>query len=133
MGKPRILLIEDDDMQRLLYQEELTFKGYEVTAVHSAQEGLRALQEHGADVVVLDIAMPGTDGIEALGKLLDCDNQLPVILNTAYSSYKDDFMTWAAEAYIIKSSDLSELFEAIETVLEKRKSGAPSEAKETER
>lgn len=120
-------------MQRLLYQEELTFKGYEVTAVHSAQEGLRALQEHGADVVVLDIAMPGTDGIEALGKLLDCDNQLPVILNTAYSSYKDDFMTWAAEAYIIKSSDLSELFEAIETVLEKRKSGAPSEAKETER
>jgi CheY-like chemotaxis protein len=120
MGKPKILVIEDDDNQRLLYQDDLTWMGYDVTAVRCGQDALQALQEHGADVVLLDIAMPGMDGIETLGKILDHDNQLPVILNTAYSSYKDDFMTWAAEAYVIKSHDLSELHQAIATVLEKR-------------
>ena len=132
MGKPTILVIEDDDNQRLLYQEDLTWMGYEVIAVRSATEGLRALQERGADVVLLDIAMPGMDGIEALGKILDHDNQIPVILNTAYSSYKDDFMTWAAEAYVIKSHDLSELHQAIASVLEKRGLEVPPAPAEAE-
>ena len=120
MGQPTILVIEDDDSQRLLYEEDLTWMGYRVVAVKNGADGLQALQDHSVDVVLLDIAMPGMDGIEALGKILDHDNQLPVILNTAYSSYKDDFMTWAAEAYVIKSHDLSELHQAIAAVLEKR-------------
>jgi len=120
MGKPKILVIEDDEHQRLLYQEDLTWMGYEVVAVRSGPDALQALEANGVDVVLLDIAMPGMDGIEALGKILDYDNQMPVILNTAYSSYKDDFMTWAAEAYIIKSHDLSELHQAIASVLAKR-------------
>jgi CheY-like chemotaxis protein len=130
MGKPTILVIEDDDNQRLLYREDLTWMGYEVITVGSGQEGLQALQEHTVDVVLLDIAMPGMDGVEALGKILDHDNQLPVILNTAYSGYKDDFMTWAAEAYVIKSHDLSELHQAIASVLEKRGIQVPPEPTE---
>jgi CheY-like chemotaxis protein len=125
MGKPTILIIEDDENQRLLYSEDLAWVGYDVVAVSSAQEGLRALEEQAVDVVLLDIAMPGMDGIEALGKILDHNNQLPVILNTAYSSYKDDFMTWAAEAYVIKSHDLDELHQAIAEVLAKRGIEAP--------
>lgn len=120
MEKPTILVIEDDEHQRLLYQDELTWRGYNVIVASSGAEGLRALQEHKVDVVLLDIAMPGMDGIETLGKILDYDNQMPVILNTAYSSYKDDFMTWAAEAYVIKSHDLSNLFGAVAQALEKR-------------
>lgn len=127
MGKPTVLVIEDDDNQRLLYEDDLTWVGYQVVAVKNAHDGLEALQANPVDVVLLDIAMPGMDGIEALGKILDHDNQLPVILNTAYSSYKDDFMTWAAEAYVIKSHDLSELHQAIASVLEKRGIQAPQE------
>jgi len=67
---------------------------------------------------VLDIAMPGMNGVETMAKMLDMDRQLPIILHTAYPSYKDDFMTWAAEAYVIKSSDLSELKEQIAKALE---------------
>jgi DNA-binding response OmpR family regulator len=93
--------------------------------VKNGNDGLQALRDNHVDVVLLDIAMPGMDGIEALGKILDHDNQLPVILNTAYSSYKDDFMTWAAEAYVIKSHDLSELHGAIAAVLEKRGVAVP--------
>lgn len=130
MGKPTVLVIEDDDNQRLLYEDDLKWMGYEVITAKSGQEGLQALSDHKVDVVLLDIAMPGMDGIEALGKILDHDNQMPVILNTAYSSYKDDFMTWAAEAYVIKSHDLGELHQAIATVLEKRGIKAPQEPTE---
>ncbi|MBU0608767.1 MAG: response regulator [Armatimonadetes bacterium] len=125
MGQPTILVIEDDDHQRLLYEEDLKWMGYNVVAVKNGHDGLQALQNETVHVVLLDIAMPGMDGIEALGKILDHDNQLPVILNTAYSSYKDDFMTWAAEAYVIKSHDLSELHQAIAAVLEKRGIAVP--------
>ncbi|MCE5239633.1 response regulator [bacterium] len=133
MGKPTLLVIEDDDNQRLLYEDDLSWMGYNVVAAKSGQEGLDLLQKHEVDAVLLDIAMPGMDGIEALGKILDYDNQLPVILNTAYSSYKDDFMTWAAEAYVIKSHDLAELHETIAGVLAKRGIEAPAPPPEMER
>lgn len=132
MAKLKVLVIEDDDNQRELYKQDLAWVGYDVVAVKSGQDGLQALHDQKIDVVLLDIAMPGMDGIETLGKILDYDNQMPVILNTAYSSYKDDFMTWAAEAYVIKSHDTTELHKAIATVLEKRGLQAPTEPTETE-
>ncbi|MFO7946557.1 MAG: response regulator [Armatimonadota bacterium] len=116
---PTVLVVEDDPNQRLLYQEELTEQGYEVLEAASGQEALEILGSNDVDCVVLDIAMPGMDGVETLGKMLDIDNTLPVILNTAYSSYKDDFMTWAAEAYVVKSADLSELKKRVAEAVEK--------------
>ena len=130
MGEPTVLVVEDDDNQRLLYHEELTWAGYRVVTAKTGQDGLQALQEQQVDLVLLDIAMPGMDGIETLGKILDYDNQMPVILNTAYSSYKDDFMTWAAEAYVIKSHDLMELRRTIAEVLRKRGLEPPPEPAE---
>lgn len=130
MAKPTVLVIEDDDNQRLLYEDDLKWVGYEVIAEKSGHDGLQALKDNKVDVVLLDIAMPGMDGIETLGKILDYDNQMPVILNTAYSSYKDDFMTWAAEAYVIKSHDTAELHKAIAEVLGKRGIEAPKEPEE---
>lgn len=131
MSKPTVLVIEDDDNQRLLYQDDLSWVGYNVIAVKTGLEGLQALKDNPVDVVLLDIAMPGMDGIEALGKILDINNQMPVILNTAYSSYKDDFMTWAAEDYVIKSHDTTELHRAIAAALEKRGLKPPTEPTET--
>jgi DNA-binding response OmpR family regulator len=69
------------------------------------------------DLVVLDIRMAGMDGIEALQRILDMDNTIPVILNTAYSSYKENFLTWSADAYITKSSDVSELLAKVKELL----------------
>ena len=113
-----ILLVEDDGNQRLLYEQELGEEGYTVRSAASGPEAL-AMLEGGErpDVVVLDISMPGMDGIEALGKILGADNSIPVILNTAYATYKDNFMTWAADAYIVKSSDLTELKAKIREIL----------------
>ncbi len=117
---PTILIVEDDEHQQLLYQEELKEEGYEVVVANSGEQALQLVKKVTPDLVVLDIAMPGMDGVEALGRLLAQDNQLPVILHTAYATYKDNFMTWSADAYVVKSSDLSELKAEIGRVLAKR-------------
>ncbi len=123
---PTVLVVDDDEHQRLLYQEELEFEGYEVILAASGQEAIDTIANQSVDCVVLDIAMPGMDGVETLGKILDINRQLPIILHTAYSSYKDDFMTWAAEAYVIKSSDLSSLKQYV------KKAVASSQSADTE-
>ncbi len=123
---PTILIVEDDEHQQLLYQEELKEEGYDVVVASSGEQALELVQQVAPDLVVLDIAMPGMDGVEALGRLLAQNNQLPVILHTAYATYKDNFMTWSADAYVVKSSDLSELKAEIGRVLAKRaKQDAP--------
>ena len=118
--KPVILVVDDDEHQLVAYQQELEDAGYEVLTAASGQEAIEVVRNQHVDLVLLDIAMPVMDGIETLARLLAIDRQLPVILNTAYSSYRDDFMTWAAEAYVTKSSDPTELHKAIREALEKR-------------
>ena len=59
------------------------------------------------------------DGLETLPRILGIKEGLPVIMNTAYSQYQDSFMSWAADAYIVKSSDLTELKEKIKELIQK--------------
>lgn len=113
MAKNRLLVVEDDLNQGLLYEEELEDDGYEVDVANSGAKALKMVKENTYDLVVLDIWMPGMDGLETLSRLLCIDNKIPVIINTAYSSYKDDFMSWVAEAYVVKSSNITELKEKI--------------------
>ena len=112
-----ILLVEDDKNQRLLYEQELRDDGYEVVTVSDGKEALESVQEQLPDIVIMDINMPKMDGIEAMGRILSKSRAVPVIINTAYSNYKDSFMSWAADAYVVKSSDLSELKDKIKEVL----------------
>lgn len=127
--KKRILLIEDDAALRMLYEDELGEEGYEVLSARDGKEGLRRYEQERPDLVVLDIVMPVMDGIETLNAILGKDRRVPVILNTAYAQYKENFMTWGAEAYVIKSSDLTELKEKIRDVLSQRKKGSSEEKK----
>ena len=115
-----ILLVEDDENQRLLYEQELMHEGYEVVTASNGKEALEKVQEKLPDIVIMDINMPKMDGIEAMGRILGKNKEIPVIINTAYSNYKDSFMSWAADAYIVKTSDLSELKEKIKEVLAKK-------------
>ena len=108
-----ILLVEDDKNQRLLYEQELSQEGYEVVTASNGKEALEKVQVQPPDIVIMDINMPKMDGIEAIGRILSRNKEIPVIINTAYSNYKDNYMSWAADAYIVKSSDLSELKDTI--------------------
>jgi len=117
----KILLVEDDENQAILYEEELKADGHEVTLARNGREAVEMASNARPDIVVMDISMPGMDGIEAMGRILSQHNKLPVILNTAYASYKDNFLSWSADAYVIKTSDLTELKETIRKLLEKSK------------
>ena len=115
----KTVLIADDELSiRTLYQRELKEEGYEVHFASSGHEAIQKARETTPDLVIMDIRMPGMDGIEAMGRILEENNELPIIINTAYSSYKDSFLSWSADAYITKSSDLTELKETIHAILD---------------
>ena len=113
----RILVVDDEKHICELYKIELEDEGYLVTIANSGSEALDVVDKNPPDLIVLDIQMPGMDGIETLEKLLGKDKGVPIILNTAYSHYKDDFQTWGADAYVVKSSDTSKLKAEIKRLL----------------
>ncbi len=116
----KILVVEDEEGLRLLYQEELEAEGYEVITARNGKEAIQELERDRPDLIILDIVMPVMDGMEALGKIVGKDRKIPIILNTSYSGYRDDFMSWVADAYVTKSSDLEELKAKVRELLEKR-------------
>ncbi len=118
--KKRILVVDDEENLRLLFREELSQEGYDIVLAANAQEALVVIEDQHPDLVTLDIKMPGKDGIELLRELRDRYRQLPVIMCTAYGDYKQDFQTWAADAYVVKSPDLGNLKTAIRDILSKQ-------------
>jgi len=114
-----ILLVEDDKNQRLLYEQELGLEGYEIVTAADGKEGLRKVEERQPNLIIMDINMPKMNGIDAMARVVSKHKNIPIIIYTAYSSYKDNFMSWLADAYIIKSSDLTELKNKIKELLTK--------------
>jgi two-component system, cell cycle response regulator DivK len=64
-----ILVVEDNDKSRKLVRDVLTFKGYEVVEAETGEEGVRLAQARPPSLVLMDIRLPGIDGIEALRRL----------------------------------------------------------------
>lgn len=122
-SKPKILIVEDDASQRLLYSEELGEEGYEPITAKNGKEAMQVLKKFKPDLIVLDIVMPVMDGMEALGRIIGKHKGIPIVLYSSYPHYKDDFMSWAADAYLTKSSNLTELKETIKNLLGKKKKG----------
>ncbi len=117
----RILVVEDEEGLRLLYKEELEAEGYEVLIARNGKEAIRQLEEGKPDLIILDIVMPVMDGMETLGRIVGKERKIPIILNTSYPGYRQDFMSWAADAYVTKSTDLGELKDKVRKLLEKGK------------
>ena len=69
------------------------------------------------DAVILDIRMPEMDGLEAMARILGENRRVPIILNTAYSCYQENFLAWAADGYLIKSADLQPLKSKLREIL----------------
>ncbi len=112
-----ILVTDDEQDIRSLYERELLAEGYRVLLAESGDEALKIIRSESVDLVVLDIRMAGKDGLETLRDILSEKRHAKVILNTAYDHFKDDFSSWAADAYVVKSSNLDELKKKIEALL----------------
>ncbi len=117
----KILIVDDEENIRFLYEQELIDEGYETLLARDGKECLEKVKQGSPDLIILDIRMPRMDGLEAIGKIIEIDKNIPIIINSAYSTYKDDFMSWAADAYVVKSYDLDSLKTAIKDVLQKKR------------
>jgi DNA-binding response OmpR family regulator len=116
----KILVIEDEKNLRLLYQQDLSRDGFDVVTAATASDGIAMFESERPDLVVMDIRLPGMDGLEAMSRLLNKHPKTPVVLNSAYSSYKDSFMSWPADAYVVKSADTDELRTRVRELLDSR-------------
>jgi len=113
----RILVVDDEEPVRLLCKAELEEEGFEVVSTSKARQALELVAREAVDLVVLDIQMPDMDGIEALQKIVGKKRDMPVIINSAYPNFKNNFMTWIADDYVVKSPDLQELKDKIKSTL----------------
>jgi DNA-binding NtrC family response regulator len=116
----RILVVDDESSIRLLYSHELADEGYEVTTAAGAEEAVEKLRKDDFDLILLDIKLKNESGLDLLQRIVKERHNLPVILCTAFSCYKDDFSAWLADGYVVKSSDLKELKQEIRRVLDKK-------------
>lgn len=108
-----LLIVEDDANLRLLYAEEFREEGYHVLTAASGEEALEIARRSRVEGVVLDIRLGGIDGLEVMRRLLDISPDTAVVLNSAYPVFKSDFASWGAEHYVVKSSNLLELKQAV--------------------
>jgi DNA-binding response OmpR family regulator len=113
-----LLIVEDNENLRELYELELKEDGYQVSLAEDGEQALESVRRSRPDLIVLDIAMPKMDGIQCMRELLAEQKIIPVILHTAFAQYKDNYLTWPANAYVVKSGDLTELKEKIQELLE---------------
>ena len=114
----RILLVDDEEHIRQLYTVELSEEGHKVFTVATGHNLLNRIDSLQPEAVVLDIRLVDYDGLELLQEIRNLYHDLPVILCTAYDTYKSDLKSITADYYVVKSFDLSELKMAIERAIE---------------
>jgi two-component system, response regulator, stage 0 sporulation protein F len=113
----RILLVDDEEHIRLLFKEELEEEGYTIDVASNGFDALEKLKGQRFDLVVLDIKMPGMDGIQTLNEIKKINKEQHVILCSAYGEFKQDFSSWVSDAYVVKSADTRELKDTIKNIL----------------
>jgi len=116
----KTVLITDDESALLeLYDAEFRRAGYAVRTALSAQEALKIVDGEPVDCVVMDIRLPGENGLDAISELRRRNREMPIVLNSAYGSHKSDFHSWLADAYVVKSPDFAELIRTVDQILGK--------------
>ncbi len=114
----KILVVDDEEHIRLLYSEELSEAGHDVITAADGSKLLERIDKEKPDLIILDIKMVDYNGLDLLQEIRNKFYNLPVILCTAYDTFKDDTKAIAADFYVIKSFDLTELKKKIVMALE---------------
>ncbi|HOQ63767.1 MAG TPA: response regulator, partial [Clostridia bacterium] len=117
----KILLIEDEPNIARFVELELSHEGYEVHKAADGREGLKLAEEGKFDLVLLDIMLPGLNGLEVLRRLRR-ESQVPVIMLTARDAVMDKVtgLDMGADDYITKPFSIEELLARIRSALRKQ-------------
>jgi DNA-binding response OmpR family regulator len=123
----RILVIDDDPGVTSVLKRGLAYEGFAVDTAASGAEGLALARERAPDLVILDIMMPGLDGLEVLRRLRAADAQLPVLLLTAKDAPADEVLglETGADDYVVKPFTFEVLLARVRTALRRREAEQP--------
>jgi DNA-binding response OmpR family regulator len=124
--KRHIVVVEDEELIRRGIADALTAAGYTATEAPDGETGLVEARRMGVDLVLLDLLLPGIDGLEVLTKLRETHTHLPVIILTARGSEEDRVrgLRRGADDYVVKPFSARELLARVEAVL-RRSAGSP--------
>jgi DNA-binding response OmpR family regulator len=113
----KILVVEDETSIRNLYKEELIDEGYDVITAEDGNVGYEMFKSEDPDLITIDLKMPNLNGLELLDKIRKEDKEIPIIIYSAYSEFTQNFSVWAANEYLVKSSDLTEFKSKVKELL----------------
>jgi len=123
MAGELILIVEDNDKNRKLVRDVLTFKGYEVIESETGEEGVRLAQERRPSLVLMDIRLPGIDGVEALRRLRaeQTTRGIPVMAMTAsvMSEDRQKIMAAGFDGYQAKPIDVTGFVTAVREMIDR--------------
>lgn len=113
----RLLLVEDEPTHMEFYRRFLTEDGHEVREACCGREAIELAKSFCPSVVVLDLVLPDMDASETISRLLSECGCPKIVINTGYEAFRFDFRCWGADAFVVKSSDPSELRDKVKQVL----------------
>ena len=124
----RILVIDDDAAITSLLKRGLSYEGFAVDTARSGGEGLTLARERPSDLVILDVMMPGLDGLEVLRRLRAADEHLPVLMLTAKDAPADQVkgLESGADDYVTKPFTFEVLLARIHSLLRRQQVDHPS-------
>ena len=120
---PSILVIDDKEAMRTVLEQALSEEGYQVDAAANGSAGLEIARSKSYDLVITDLKMPDVDGLQVLSELKQIDNDMSVIIMTAYGTVESavSAMKNGAADFITKPFDPSHLNVIVERTLENRR------------
>jgi two-component system nitrogen regulation response regulator GlnG len=131
----RVLIVDDEEAVCWALERALAREGFQVSVAASAEEAFQLCLQHRPDVVVLDVRLPGMDGLRALARLRELTNEAPVIVMTAFGNLDTAVRAVAGGAfdYLAKPFDLDQALEIVNRAAQGRevKRQATASAEET--
>ncbi len=123
----RVLVVDDDQKMINLLRRSLSYEGYTVDVAYDGQEGLARALEHPPDLAILDVMMPGIDGVEVCRRLRAGGNSIPILMLTARDAVADRVLGLdsGADDYLVKPFALEELLARVRAHLRRHEPGAP--------
>jgi len=108
--KKKILICDDEEPIRLLLSETLK-DNYDVTEAADGHEALKLITKENYELLIIDIKMPGTHGLEAIERIRERNKEIPIIICSAYRLMEDDIIVKTSDvtAFITKPIDIKQL------------------------
>ena len=120
--RERILVVDDDSSVTSVLKRGLGYDGYTVDVASTGKEGMEIARQRSPDLVILDIMMPGIDGLEVCRRLRSVDEKLPILMLTAKDAVSDQVLglETGADDYIVKPFVFEVLLARVRALLRRR-------------